>query len=230
MDEALLERAIQTSDPTPVVRIYRWAGPALSLGAHQRISEDVVRNCELLGVELVRRPTGGSAVLHGNDLTYCVVAPLGSMSVMRAYRWVAEGLIAGLGHLGLVAGVAEHPPPDGPGGSRAIHPLAACFDSAVGADLQVAGAKICGSAQLRRKGRFLQHGSIPVFDDRQLSRRLLSPHAAGRSTCLENLRPGISWQEATQGLIRGFEDAWGPYLQAEEERLLPGRIPGRLLA
>lgn len=239
MDEALLNRAIEISDCTPLVRIYRWPRPALSLGAHQRMSQQLVRRCEMLGVELVRRATGGSAVLHGDDLTYCVVAPHGSMGVMAAYRWVAQGLVAGLSRLGLEAYVAEHPPRNGRDsrdprdprdgrdrrtGSGSPHAPAACFDTATGADLQVAGAKICGSAQLRRKGYFLQHGSIPIGGDHTLSRRLLSHHPGANSTCLRKLRPGTSWDEAAQGLITGFEDVWGRCSYAGEELLLAERL------
>ncbi len=206
IDAALLDHAIGESRQLPLLRIYRWEGPALSLGLHQRLSDELRHRCAELGVEVVRRPTGGSAVLHGTDLTYAVVAPHERMGVMEAYRWVAGGLIEGLSRLGVEARV---------GGRRSVEnaePLSArsaCFAATVGADLEVGGAKICGSAQVRRRGWFLQHGSIPLTENRSLTRRILRHSGPNNSTCMDELRPGISWDELAGCLVEGFRSRWG---------------------
>jgi lipoate-protein ligase A len=80
----------------------------------------------------------------------------------------------------------------------------------VGADLQVGGAKICGSAQVRRSGWLLQHGSIPIGDARPLTRKLLRHPGADGSTCIERLRPGTTAEELAGSLVAGFESLWGP--------------------
>jgi len=239
IDEALLELAIDREVEVPMVRIYRWSHPTLSIGRHQRLSSEVLSRCERAVVEVVRRPTGGTAVLHGADVTYSVVARQARAGVLETYRWVAEGLIAGMRHLGVEASIVEH---------RRRARTQACFASAVGADLEVAGSKICGSAQVRRNGRFLQHGSIPVENAWPLTNELLgqagsiersdaSPPGAGvaevEPVCLQSLRPGTTYQDVEECLIEGFTDVWGPPGDAREdlswlEKLLPRLQPSCL--
>jgi lipoate-protein ligase A len=201
MDEAILDFAIEHDYPEPIVRIYGWARPTLSIGHHQSLSDSARRRCDALGVEVVRRPTGGAAVLHGSDVTYSVSARSQGRSVLDAYRWVAEGLVAGLVQLGLSAAVAEHD------AGRTSSP--ACFASTRGADLEIAGSKICGSAQLRRRGWFLQHGSIPLQDPWPLTRALLGDEPAARPAGLESIRPGPQFGEVAACLVLGFTSLWG---------------------
>jgi lipoate-protein ligase A len=204
VDELLLERAIKTAHPDPIVRIYRWARPALSIGRHQRLSDESAARCLAMGVEVARRPTGGTAVLHLDDVTYSVVAPHGSLGVLEVYRWVARGLIAAMARLGLEAEVAEH--------AQRSRASAACFAASVGADLEVRGSKLCGSAQVRRKGWFLQHGSIPVSPTRAATHQLLEPSDdLSPWTCLCELRPSTTWDEVETCLTQGFSDVWGRY-------------------
>lgn len=207
IDEAMLARAAAGADERPVLRVYRWASPALSVGANQEVPGEVLERCEAAGVEVVRRPTGGGAVLHVGDVTYAVVAPHGGRGVLETYRWVARGLVAAFQALGIGAAVAEH----GPGGS----PLA-CFAVPTGADLAVGGAKVCGSAQARRGGWFLQHGSIPVADIRRRTEILLGEGAGRGWTCVSLLRPGTRREEVEEALVRGFALVWGGEPEARE--------------
>jgi len=202
LDLALLQRSIEGTHHDPVVRIYGWYPPTLSVGAKVALSAGVVDRCREAGVAVVRRATGGGCVLHDGDVTYSVVAPEAGRGVLDAYRWVADCLIAGLGHLGLEAAVAEHPA----GGSR--RPLD-CFAEPTGADLSVGGLKVCGSAQVRRRGWFLQHGSLPISDKRGDTARLLGGSVDLTSTCLERLRPGTMWGAVAEALITGFTEVWG---------------------
>ncbi len=104
MSTAINGRLSRTGVPEAGAPDDRWKGPVLSIGVHQRLSEELVSRCDSRSVEIVRRPNRGTAVLHDRDLTYCVLPPaLGRMGVLEAYRWVAEGLIDGLGRLGLTA-------------------------------------------------------------------------------------------------------------------------------
>ena len=150
---------------TPALRCYRWCPPALTLGRFQPASDVDRVACARLGVDVVRRPTGGRALLHGADVTYAVALPepVGSeASVDAVYRRLAEGLIVGLATLGVVAAVARH---EGPAG-------AVCMATQQGADLRVGERKVCGSAQVRRHGVVLQHGSVLLdrlpFDETDL--------------------------------------------------------------
>lgn len=218
IDEFLLDRAVRERAPRPVLRIYRWAGPTLSVGAHQRLSDELLAGCRSRGVEVVRRPTGGSAVLHGKDLTYAVVAPHGGLGVLATYREVAGALIDGLARLGIDARVGTRR--DRAAGGQPAPVAVACFATTLGADLQVGDSKICGSAQVRRRGWFLQHGSIPLGDDRQFTRRLLRHAGANNSTCIDLLRPGTSPLEVTAGLVEGFKSRWGEAWETALEELM----------
>jgi lipoate-protein ligase A len=146
-DLALLDATV--ADGTPRLRLYRWRPPALSLGRFQPDTDVDADACARFGVEIVRRPTGGRALLHGGDLTYAVTMPARG-SVDATYRCLAAALCAGLADLGVPAEVAQH---EGPAG-------AVCMATQQGADLRVGTRKVCGSAQVQRGGGVLQHGSI----------------------------------------------------------------------
>jgi lipoate-protein ligase A len=211
LDLGLLGASIAGERREPVVRVYGWDPPALSVGAKVDLPEDVRQRCAAVGVDVVHRATGGGCVLHDRDVTYCVVAPEAGRSVLEAYRWVAAGLMAGLRLLGIESAVAEHP--------ATRRPLD-CFAVATGADLEVGGRKICGSAQVRRRGWFLQHGSLPIVDVRRKTASVLGDSVDRTSTCLQESRPGTTWHEAASALIAGFAAAWG----AEPRRRPPERF------
>jgi lipoate-protein ligase A len=211
LDLAVLGASVAEDRPDPLVRVYGWNPPALSVGAKVDLPEDVRRRCAAMGVDVVHRPTGGGCVLHDRDVTYSVVAPEAGRSVLEAYRWVAGGLVAGLHLLGIGARVAEH---------RATGRPLDCFAVATGADLEVGGRKICGSAQVRRRGWFLQHGSLPIVDIREKMASLLNKSVDRTSTCVEEWRPGTTWSETASALIAGFAVAWG----AEPCRRRPERF------
>jgi lipoate-protein ligase A len=170
-DVALLDE-VRTGAP-PALRLYRWSPPALSLGRFQPdgdVDHDASRRH---GVEVVRRPTGGRALLHGADLTYAVAMPrpLGPSgdNVDARYRLLASALIAGLAELGVDAAVAHSGGPPGP----------VCFAGQQGADLRVGERKLCGSAQVSRAGAMLQHGAI-LLDRLPFDETDLLHGAAGR--------------------------------------------------
>lgn len=167
VDEALLVSHVEAGGP-PTLRFYQWATPTLSLGAGQQwpVSPyDAL--CEELGITVVRRPTGGRAVLHGGDLTYSLVAGLREgfpASVSAVYRRLSQGLQAGLGILGISADPCPTP-------GRVRSPFA-CFAVTRQGDLTWRGRKFLGSAQVWRGRSFLQHGSIVLESQEGLRRRL----------------------------------------------------------
>lgn len=164
-DLALLDQV--AAGAMPALRLYRWSQPALSLGRFQPDDDVDDIGCRHYGVEVVRRPTGGRALLHGADLTYAVVMPRpsgGQGSIEAVYLLLAGALTAGLARLGVEAVVARSDGPAGP----------VCFASQQGADLRVGERKLCGSAQLHRDGVLLQHGALLLdrlpFDETDLLR------------------------------------------------------------
>lgn len=209
IDAGLLDRAEQGSLNRPVLRIYSWDRPSLSAGANQRLTPGLLARCDSLGIPVVRRPTGGSAVLHAGDLTYSVVARHGGAGVLEAYRRVAACLTEGFRLLGVETAIGRRVRP-----AAALHleSDASCFSATVGADLESSGRKICGSAQVRRREWFLQHGSIPIPDPGPLLEELLGQQDRSSFTCMDRLRPGTTFEELAGALIAGFERRWGPAL------------------
>lgn len=153
-DEALL--GLATQDGIGVLRLYRWAPFTLSFGAHEPALRRYDRErIEALGLPVVRRPTGGRAVWHAEELTYSVAAPeafLGSLA--ESYHAIHTAIADALRSFG--ASVSLAPRPTEP----AALEDGACFASPIGGEIVSQGKKVVGSAQLRRGGAFLQHGSI----------------------------------------------------------------------
>jgi len=159
IDEALLGRAQSSGEC--VFRLYEWARPTLSLGRNQaaRGHYDLER-ARSLGIDFVRRPTGGRAVLHHRELTYSVTAPSpGDETLVAAYERINTLLVKALATLGVPVRAADP-------SRRAAGPTAApCFAEPARGELTYEGRKLVGSAQWRDRGALLQHGSILLDDD-----------------------------------------------------------------
>ena len=162
VDEAIAAAAAAGTVP-PTLRFYRWHLPTVSLGRHQKLADVDEVQIAARGYDLVRRTTGGRAILHSDELTYSVGGPIEEPhmagGVMDAYLRFSNGLLSGLAALGLVAETAS-------GRTRAARDLsAACFEAPSAYEITAGGLKLMGSAQSRRKGYVLQHGSLPLWGD-----------------------------------------------------------------
>jgi len=169
-DMAIIEEVAQGAPPT--LRFYSWQPAALSLGFFQQV-EDIADTaaCSRLGIDIVKRPTGGRALLHYRELTYSVAVPenhpLVPRGILPSYKFFSAAIIGGLRELGVQTGLA-------PGGNRGKGLLpGACFDSPSAYEIQVDGKKVVGSAQVRRDGTLLQHGSILLELSLDLYRQVL---------------------------------------------------------
>jgi len=162
VDEALMERARLTGDA--VFRVYTWAQPTLSFGRNQTaIGVYDATRARDRGIGVVRRLTGGRALLHHREVTYSVTAPLANTSSLReSYGRINRLLVNGLQRLGVAVEIAAPR-------ERAVAPTAApCFERPATGELIVDGRKLAGSAQWRDGGVMLQHGSILIDDDQPL--------------------------------------------------------------
>lgn len=219
IDDALLQ-AVAAGDSPPVLRLYRWQPATLTLGYAQPAGLGVdLAACRACGIDVVRRPTGGRAVLHDREATYAVIAPATSPfgpSVNECYRVVAGALRAALRSCGLPAELV-------PGRPRGAQGQAVCFTAAAQHELVIDGCKVAGCAQKRRGTTFLQHGSIPVDLDLDLMRRVLpaGPEATGD----RDLRQSVGWlnryaartltvDEVENALVESFADVLGIRLVA----------------
>jgi lipoate-protein ligase A len=168
LDEALLMMHEAHTAP-PTLRVYGWCQPTLSLGYAQNARQEVdLAACQAQGVAVIRRPTGGRAVLHDQEVTYSVVMPLvlpdGLHTITEHYRRIGMALAAALQALGLPVRLARPQVRAAP-----ARPVAspACFAALSRYELSMAGKKMVGSAQKRAPRALLQHGSIPLWMDRQ---------------------------------------------------------------
>ncbi|MDT8903117.1 biotin/lipoate A/B protein ligase family protein [Anaeroselena agilis] len=221
-DEAIM-LAHGAGEAPPTLRFYGWRPAAVSLGYFQRAAAEIdLDACHARGIDVVRRLTGGRAVLHDAELTYSVVVredfPGVPPTITGAYRWFSGGLLDGLKRLGVEAGLSIPPAAYGQG-RRSKHASAACFDAPAQYELTCAGRKLAGSAQVRKNGVILQHGSLLLrFDAAKVAAilRLPSPEAraataamlAGRAIGLEEALGRLpAWTELTDALTAGFAAA-----------------------
>ncbi len=178
LDEYLLEQHRLGQHP-PMLRFYQWQPAAISLGYHQRHSPEAWRHLEWQGrsLDIVRRPTGGRAVLHQGDLTYALVTSGYKGNRQQIYRQLSAFLVEGWRSLGI-------PLYYGQVGRGYIH-NPDCFGTATNADLVTAtGYKLIGSAQLYRDHAVLQHGSIRLTQDAGLYRQVFG-HDPGEPPFIE---------------------------------------------
>jgi lipoate-protein ligase A len=232
LDGALLQAVDEGWSP-PTVRFYTWSPPAVSLGRHQALGRAVsLAACRRRGYSLVRRPTGGQAVLHAEELTYAVVAPLDrrelGRSLLESYAAIGRALCAGCRELGIAAEVAlpeetvVRRPDEG-------HPF--CFQAAAPFEVSAGGRKLIGSAQRRERRALLQHGAIPIRLDREALAELFGGWSGEeRFTSLgECLGAAPEPGELVSAFRRGFEAVFGPLhprRASDRELALARRLQG----
>jgi lipoate-protein ligase A len=214
LDEALLE-SVAAGRSLPTLRLYGWSPPTVTLGYFQRVESSVnLESCRNLGFDVVRRVTGGRAVLHDREVTYAVISPercaLFPGGVLENYRVIARVLQQTLDSFGLTTFLAPGRS-RGSNGSGAQH--SACFTAPATHELLHAGCKVTGSAQKRHGSAFLQHGSIPVELDPERLFRVLDTE--------QRIAPAAGGQLLAQSV--GWLNRWLPLpvtVAEVEERLL----------
>ncbi len=217
-DEAMLEAYLR-GDAPPTLRIYAWRPPAISLGRFQHAETSIdLEECRRSAVDVVRRPTGGRAILHtGDEVTFSIViseARLGTRGVMDSYRSLATGIVAGLKRLGAEARLVERSATVTPAGPQDP----ACFAVKARCDLVVGSSKLVGSAQVHRNGVILQQNSLPLQIpleswSRMFRRRAAAPAAVG---LWDAVGTAVTHQQAADGLRAGIEDTFGVRLIEDE--------------
>ena len=212
IDEAIL-RAVAARLSPPTLRFYAWQPACLSLGQAQSFADVDEKACTARGYDVVRRPTGGRAILHTDELTYSVTAPEAeprvSGGIVESYRRLSEGLLEGLRLLGVPGIEAHHPEAEQQRASE--NPV--CFQVPSTYEITVGGKKLIGSAQVRREGVVLQHGTLPLVGDiaRICDVLALLPdpiRVRGRAATVEAvLGRAVSFDEAVEVMARGFVSA-----------------------
>jgi lipoyl(octanoyl) transferase len=218
IDEALVESV--EAGGLPVVRFYAWEPPAISFGFAQQPQREVdIEACRAMGVDLVRRPTGGRAVLHWQELTYSVIVGMNDEEmggrIENTYRRIGECLVAGLRRFGADVELerAQIRQPR----SRARTAALPCFSSIARSEIKWKGRKLIGSAQRRYKRAVLQHGSLVIGREYERLVDLLllddEERVAWRrglradSACLEEcMGRRVVREELVEAMVAGFEE------------------------
>lgn len=236
VDEAILE-ATGRGEVLPALRLYAWAPPCLSLGYAQPVADVDLLALAAQNWDLVRRPTGGRAILHTDELTYSVIGPASeprlSGSVLQSYQVLSQALLRALQFLDLPAQALEKnlaPNAGQPGNAASQNPV--CFEVPSNYEITVNGRKLIGSAQARRKEGVLQHGSLPLYGDlTRITQALVFSDAADRAAAAGRLssractaqavlgRP-LSWEAAADAFQAAFQAALNLDLQPAD--LTPG--------
>jgi lipoate---protein ligase len=205
IDRWLLQQHLSGNYPS-TLRFYTWSPPAISLGYHQNQYPEHWQNLTWKGqtLDLVRRPTGGRAVLHQGDLTYTVVTSGLVGNRLQNYQQICEFLITGWRAIGIQLDY-------GTAGRGYIH-NPNCFGTATGADLVLPdGAKLIGSAQLRRGGAILQHGSMRLQPDAELFAQVFG----GESFQPVQLPPSLSIDTIMTALTHAVKDCFDIEITAQ---------------
>ncbi|MGD8456230.1 MAG: biotin/lipoate A/B protein ligase family protein [Anaerolineales bacterium] len=217
VDEAILESVGRCESP-PTLRLFAWTPPCLSLGYAQSIrvvDEDRLRTN---GWDLVRRSTGGGAILHTDELTYSVIGPADEPflkgDILTSYQRLSAAILLALENLDLPAESlplfksAQDLPPD---------PV--CFEIPSHYEITVEGKKLVGSAQARKKNAVLQHGTLPLHGDlTRITESLVYPderarekaavRLLSRATTVESvLGKAIEWDLAADTFVNAFSQA-----------------------
>lgn len=192
IDAELLEFAITTKLQEPIFRLYGWAPACVSLGRNQ--SEDFLdkKFLKSQNIDIVRRMTGGRALLHDKEITYSYICPVSSIkngeSVIESYKEISQILINGLKKLGINL--------DFPQNKRPHTKFDYCMCISTGADLSYEGKKLIGSAQFRKEGYILQHGSILLDFDKELIEKIFNERTDENTlTCLKNINPNLTYED-----------------------------------
>lgn len=218
-DEAILEH-IHRGESKPTLRLYAWDPPCLSLGYAQSFADVDVARLRERGWEVVRRATGGRAILHTDELTYSVTGsaedPVLAGGVLESYNRIARALLFAIRELGLPVEMKEHAQEPA---AQNLNPV--CFEVPSTYEITVNGKKLIGSAQARKKEGVLQHGSLPltgdltricdalVFADQSM-RGAAGERLLTRAVTVESvLGREVAWETAAQAFVRGFETQLG---------------------
>jgi lipoate-protein ligase A len=226
LDESILEH-IGRGASVPTLRLYAWDPPCLSLGHAQPFADVDMRRLQARGWEVVRRLTGGRAILHTDELTYSVIAPNDEArvagTVLESYNRLAQALLRAVKELDLPVEMKQ---------GRVDHqamPNPVCFEVPSTYEITVDGKKLIGSAQARKREGVLQHGSLPLEGDlTRICQALVFENESTRETAAKRLLERATTVESALGRQVSWETAARAFIQAFELQLGLSFIKGEL--
>lgn len=203
IDSEILESAIKNEKSEPVIRFYGWKPKCVSLGRNQSSDDINIEYCKRNNIDIVRRVTGGRALLHDSEITYSFVCPSGFLnngeSVIASYKEISAAIILGFKNLGINLEI---------GSKKQVNTsFSYCMSLITGADLCVDGRKLIGSAQFRKQNYILQHGSVLMdFDSIHIDNIFKEKEDYDSITTVKRLNEGITGGDVIESLKRGFKN------------------------
>lgn len=221
VDEAILEHVGRGASPA-TLRLYAWKPACLSLGHAQPFADVDLERLHTHRWETVRRPTGGRAILHTDELTYSAIAPTDEPrvagSVLESYNRLACALLTAVRSLGLDA--HSNPLSAEMSATTGGQQNPVCFEVPSAYEITVDHKKLIGSAQARRKEGVLQHGSLPLIGDlRRITEALVFPDEATRQDAAQRLLARATTVESALGRVVTWDEAAGAMRRAFEKEL-----------
>jgi len=211
MDEAVMI-GLEKHLSTPVLRVYKWHPPTISIGYFQPISEIDLKKCSTDGIGVVRRLTGGRAVLHDKELTYSIIfseEEFEPFTKKEIFTFIANCLIETLRLLGIEARIAEK--------SRGNLKSPDCFASPAQYELETTkGEKLIGSAQVIRRGIVLQHGTIPITDSYKKISQYLTDYNQPTPKLSKSLSESAGRIITEEELLRAIFDGFSNFINLED--------------
>ncbi|MHB1000246.1 MAG: lipoate--protein ligase family protein [Armatimonadota bacterium] len=208
IDDILLQSASDSSN-YPTLRLYGWERPAISIGHFQKLDKAKINMeyCRLKSIPIIRRPTGGRAVLHGHDITFSISLPASHIphdykSIPHSHRWLMQGIIAGLDRLGVKS---DH---GSPARSSSNANNTDCFAHIAECDIKSGSRKVVGSAQVRRENAILEQGSLPYKEPLVDANEIFYTHGnfINKNTVFSDV---VSCNIIENAIINGYSQAFG---------------------
>ena len=201
-DSFLLEEAIKEQSKQPVLRFYGWKPACVSLGRNQKENNINSEYCKCNGIDIVKRVTGGRALLHDDEVTYSFICPAEILqngeSVIQSYKEISSAIIKGFQTINIEL--------DFGGGKKKEASHDYCMLLSTGADLAFNGKKLIGSAQYRTQGYILQHGSVLFNYDKNIIEQIFHEKTQDTITCLKEINSEITRQDIILAMTKGFSE------------------------
>lgn len=202
IDSELLDEAIRLNYKEPIIRFYGWSPACVSLGRNQKDANINIDYCKKNNIDIVRRVTGGRALLHDDELTYSFVCPInflsGGESIIKSYKKISSAIIKGFKTVGIELQL---------GGKKKVNTsFEYCMSISTGADLCYNDKKIIGSAQFRKQNYLLQHGSVLFSYNTELLEKIFNEKPNSDITFMNEINPSMTVEDIERAMIIGFKE------------------------
>jgi len=203
IDEQILDNAVKNNEKEPVLRFYGWKPACVSIGRNQSAENINIEYCKSQQIDIVRRATGGRALLHDDEVTYSFVCPVDFLesgsSIIASYKEISSAIIEGFKNINIKLEL---------GGRKKIeasHDY--CMLLSTGADLSYNGIKLIGSAQFRKHSYILQHGSVLFsYNAEKIEKIFNEKTQQGSITCINEINPNLKKNDIIEAMKKGFQD------------------------